>query len=122
MIPGANLLNMALGVIGAQQPEWRKYLGMTTNPAGVKVATWAAGVPVTGSLQPVGNTHLQQLGLDWTKSYVTFYASQDFGDPTRDKTGDKLVYGGKTYQVMSKTPWVLQDGWSSVLCVEVTNA
>lgn len=121
-VPGSNLLNMALGLIAGQRVGWRQYLGMVTNPAGVKVVTWAAAVDVFGSFQPVPATLLQQYGLDVSKNYATFYASRDMTDPDRNKTGDRLIYAGKVYQVESKTPWFAQDGWESVLCVEVTNA
>lgn len=121
-VPGSNILRMALGLIGPQTVGWRAFLGMTQNAAGFEVPTWAASVNVLGSFQPVSSTLLQQLGLDWTKNYATFFASGQFGDVDRDKTGDRLTYAGKTYQIESKTPWYAQDGWEYVLCVEVTNA
>lgn len=121
-IPGSNLLNMALGLIGAQQVMWSRYGSKTTNAAGFDVVTWFAPVGVFGSFQPVSATMMQQLGLDMTKNYATFFASSEFGEPDRDKTGDRLTYDGKTYLIESKTPWHAQDGWEYVLCVEVTNA
>lgn len=121
-IPGSNLLNMAFSLIAAQRVGWRAYLGKIKNPAGVQVATWADPVDIFGSFQPIDSKLLQQYGLDMTKSYVTFYASQGFTDVERDKTGDRLIYGGEVYQIESKCPWLLQDGWSRVLCIKVTNA
>lgn len=122
MIPGANLLNMAFGLIGAQEVGYRKYLGKVKNPAGIQVVTWAEPVPLFGSFQPIDGKLLQQYGLNLAKDYATFYASQGFTDPERDKTGDRIVYGGEVWQVESKCPWILQDGWTRVLCVKVTNA
>ena len=121
-VPGSNLLNRAMGLIGVQAVGWRKYAGKVTNAAGFDVVTWAAAVTVKGSFQPVSAAMVQQLGLDMTKNYATFFASDQFGDPDRDKTGDRLIYAGKTYQIESKTPWYAQDSWEYVLCVEVTNA
>ena len=122
MIPGSNLLNMALGLISGQQVGWRRYLGKVKNPAGVQVVTWAAAVDIMGSFQPIDSKLFQQYGLDVSKEYATFYSSQGFTDPERDKTGDRLIYGGEVWQIESKCPWLLQDGWSRVLCVRVTNA
>lgn len=119
IVPGSNLLRMAMGVIGAQEVQWLQFLGKTTNAAGIDVPTFAEPVTVYGSFQAVGQNLLQNLGLDWTKNYATFYATMDFGDVERDKTGDRLVYGGKTFSCESKTPWFEQDGWSRVLCVEI---
>lgn len=119
---GTNLLNVAAGLIGVQVVAWRRFTGRAPNAAGIQVDTYAASVDVEGSFQPVPATLLQQLGLDMTKNYATFYASRDFGDPDRDKAGDLLTYAGLTYKVISKNPWYAQDGWESVMCVQVTNA
>lgn len=119
IVPGSNLLHMAMGVIGAQEVQWAKFLGKTTNAAGIDVPAFEAPTTVYGSFQAVDQNLLQNLGLDWTKNYATFYASADFGDVNRDKTGDRLVYGGTTYSILSKTPWFKQDGWTRVLCVEI---
>lgn len=113
---------MALSVIGPQSVKWLQFDGMVTNAAGINVPTWKEAVEVSGSFQPVSGTLVQQLGLDMTKSYANFFASRVFNDVDRDKTGDRLIYGGRTYQVLSKTPWADQDGWEYTLCVEVTNA
>lgn len=121
-VPGSNLLNMALGLIGPQSVQWLRFQGITQNAAGFDVPTWQAPVEVLGSFQPVQASLLQQLGLDWTKNYATFFASYDVTDVDRDKTGDRLIYAGRTYQVESKNPWFAQDGWENVLAVEVTNA
>lgn len=121
-VPGSNLLNMALSLIGPQPVAWAAFSGMTTNAAGIDVPTWAAAVTVYGSFQPASNTLLQTLGLDWNKNYAIFYASQAFTEPDRDMSGDRLTYAGKTYQVESGSKWFTQDGWEGVLCVEVTNA
>lgn len=118
MIP-SNLLNVALGAVGSQPVEWSAFTGMTTNAAGVRVATWADPVTVRGSIQPASETLLQQLGLDRTKEYVTFYASQSFTRPDRDMAGDKLTYAGKTYQVQSPTRWFSQAGFEGALAVRI---
>lgn len=120
IVPGSNLLQMAMGVIGAQKVEWRRFTGTVTNAAGVKVPSYSDPVDVYGSFQAVDQSLLQNLGLDWTKNYATFYASVNFGDVQRDKTGDRLTYDGKNFAISSKTPWYAQDGWSRVLCVEIT--
>lgn len=122
IVPGSNLLNMAFGVIGQQAVEWSSFLGNITNAAGVKVPSWAAPTTLGGSFQPVARSLYQQLGLDFTKNYANFYASADVMDVLRNKSGDRLAYAGKTYQVLSNTDWFAQDGWKGVMCVEVTNA
>lgn len=122
MIPGMNLLGMASRLIAMQSVQYRIYTGATENAAGILVPTWAAAISVSGSLQPIDHRLLQQYGLDVTKRYMTFYTMQAMGEPERDRTGDRITYGGRTYQVESKTPWNLQDGWGRAICVEVSNA
>lgn len=119
IVPGSNLLAIALGVIGNQSIAWHKFAGMTTLASGVDSPTWDDPVTILGSLQPIDSTLLQQLGLDWTKNHCTFYAPAEFREVDRDQTGDKLVYAGKTYQVLNKASWFPQDGWEKVMCVEV---
>lgn len=122
IVPGSNLLAIAFGAIGQQSVQWRKYVGMTTLADGSKRVTWSNPVTLAGSLQPVDSTLLQQLGLDWSKNYCTFFAPAEFRDPTRDQTGDKITYAGRTYQVIDKSSWFPQDGWEKVICVQVQNA
>jgi len=120
-IPGSNLLNMAMGLIGAQRVQWLRFDMMATNAAGVDVPGFLEPVEVTGSFQAVSANLIKELGLDFTRNYATFFASQNFGDVNRGKTGDRLIYAGRTYQIESETPWFSQDGWKYVLCVELTN-
>jgi len=122
IVPGSNLLAMAMGLIGQQSVLWLRYAGMTTNTAGLQQPTWAAPVAITGSVQPVDTSLLQQLGLDWTRNYVTFYAPANFKEVDRDQSSDRIVYAGRTYQVLSGTTWYAQDGWEKVICVEVLDA
>lgn len=121
IVPGSNLLTLAQGLIGQQKVMWSRFLGQTTNAAGVKVPTWAAPVAMLGSFQPVSRSLLQTLGLDFNKNYANFYASANILDVIRNATGDRLVYAGRTYQVLSNTDWFAQDGWKGVMCIEVTN-
>jgi len=122
IVPGSNLLNLAFGLIGRQPVQWSRFLGLSTNAAGVKVPTWASPQPLPGSFQPVSRSLIQTLGLDFNKNYANFYASADVLDVLRNATGDRLIYAGKTYQALSNTDWFAQDGWKGVMCVEVTNA
>lgn len=122
IVPGSNLLALAMGVIGQQSVQWLRYTGLTTTAAGVERPTWAAPVAIIGSIQPVDTNTIQMLGLDWTKNYITFYAPKEFQEIERDQSSDRIAYAGRTYQVVSKTAWFAQDGWDKVICVEVPNA
>ena len=116
-----NILNMAMGVVGSQEIEWRAFEGITTSPSGQRVPTWADAVTVRGNIQPASDVLVQQLGLDRSKEYVIFYASRSFTKPSRDMAGDRLTYAGKTYEVQTPSQWFAQAGWQGALSVRVTD-
>ncbi|ASG88408.1 phage collar protein [Salmonella enterica] len=122
MIPGSNLLNLALSVIGSQALEYHAFTGRQTNAAGYDVAEYAEPMPVVGSFQPVPRTQYANLGLDYQKTYWNFYVSADVIDVARDVSGDQFAFDGLRYQCESITPWRSIDGWNAVLCAEIGSA
>ena len=120
MTPGSNLLLRASRLIGFTKVQYLKDLGRVTNEIGLDVTTYAAPVDIMGSLQAVPRSVYQAYGLDFQKNYLMFYTTTDVIDLARDVSGDMLQYGGKKYQLVSETDWMQIDGWTGVLCVQVT--
>lgn len=119
MIPGSNLLNLALTVIGHQFFDWYKFKARTTNAAGLDVPTYQPPISLQGSIQPVPRNLYAAYGLQLEKNYFTFFVSQDILDIRRDVSGDQMFFNGKVYQCVSITDWFPMDGWTPVLCVQV---
>lgn len=123
MIPGSNLLNLALTVIGSQSVQWFRYQSSVTGTTGLNLVTYAAPVTVTrGSVQPVDRARYEAYGLDWQKSYVTWFVPNNFPQPiTRNPNGDGDVieWNARRYQVVGDTPWSAIDQWTRVLCVDI---
>lgn len=119
MIPGSNLLSMALGVIRPQAPMLRVWLSRTRNEIGVYVNTYADAVPILGSFQPVDRKAYQQLGLDLSRNYSILYTSTPVRVVQPDGSADLVEYAGKTHQAESAMDWQAQDGWRSYTFVEV---
>jgi hypothetical protein len=119
-LPGCNLLGMALRVIGQQTFQYYAFVSRATNDIGIDVPTYAAPVPLTGSVQPVPRNLYQVYGLQLDKYYATFFVSQNVLDVTRDVSGDQIGFNGQTFQVEQKTDWFAQDGWDSFLAVKIT--
>lgn len=117
---GGNLLNLAFKLIPPQTVSYSQYTGKTTNEIGLDVTSYAAAVPIKGSFQPVPRSKLEAMGLDFNKSYCQFYTSTAMNDLQRDATGDRFVFAGITYQVISNTEWFNVDGWNGSLAVAVT--
>lgn len=119
MIPGGNLLNLALSVIAKQQMIYSRFIKRDTGPNGMFISKYAAGIPVTGSFQPVARNLYQAMGLDFQKNYANIFISRSILDVERDVAGDQFKVCGDTWQAESKTAWSAVDGWDQVLCVEV---
>lgn len=122
IVPGSNLLSMALRVLGQQTVTYFADDGRTTNEIGLDVTEFDNGFPVRGSFQPVPRDKYEAYGLDWQKSYFTFYASIDSIDLARDVSGDQLTFNNRRFQVVSKVDWFMMDGWDAILCVEIGKA
>lgn len=114
-----NLLNVALSVVGRQSFNYIAFTSRTPNAVGQDVATYAAPVALTGSVQPVPRSLYQQYGLDFQRDYLIFYVSQNAIDVTRDVSGDQMQFNGNLYQCVSETDWFPMNGWTAILCVKI---
>lgn len=121
MIPGSNLLNMAMGLIAPQTVKYFQALPRgAANTIGVLPSAFAAGVNVTtGSLQPVPQNMFQQLGLDYAKTYVTWFVQRQIVGLERNSSGDEIEWNGSRYKCQNETDWFGQDGWLSIICVKI---
>lgn len=120
-IPGANLLSMAARVIAMQTLQHQAFVSRTENAAGDTVSTFAAPVDIQGSVQPINKKLYQELGLNLSKNYVMLYTSAAVSPTGRDKEGDLVSFGGKTWQCESDQNWSAIDGFTKMLCVETVS-
>lgn len=134
MIPGSNILKMALTVIGSATVNWFQYQSSATGLTGMDTVTYASPQTITlGSLQPVPRSRYEAFGLDWQKSYVTWFVPDvDALSITRnpDQSGDVIEWPvtkqgalipnkSRRYQLVGDTPWTNVDGWTYVLGVDI---
>lgn len=117
MIPGANVLNMALQIIAQQTVQYYAFVSRSLNAVGQDIAVYASVINLVGSWQPVPRQVYVLYGLDLQKDYFTFYTSNNVLDITRNVSGDQLSYRGRRYQVESNNDWYQLDGWKGILCV-----
>jgi len=118
--PGSNTLRMALSIQGKQAISYRSFLSRSVNANGNYVSAFNDPVTIYGSVQPLQRSLYQQLGLDFQKNYVTLYVTKSVADVKRGTSGDQFDFNGRTWQLLSNLDWFAVDGWSGVLCVEVT--
>jgi hypothetical protein len=120
MIPGSNLLKIALRVIAKQTVSYEAAISRTTNAAGLWVTSYAAPVPLSGSFQPIDRSYYLQYGLDFTKYYANWYdPSGTVKDVQRNTAGDRITYAGSKFTALSSTDWTAPDGWNGTLFVRV---
>ena len=119
MIPGINLLSLALSVMQPMTVSYYEFVSRTVNEIGYEVATYAEPIEIKGSLQALPRSEYEQLGLDLAREYVTFYASLDMQNSGRDRENDYLVWQGYRWDIVNVTAWHGIDGWSSVLAVKI---
>lgn len=119
MIPGGNLLNLAMSAIQKQALGYLAYTGRSTAANGDLVPTYATVTTVYGSIQPVKRSLYEQMGLDFQKGYYNIFVQLDVADIKRASAGDQFTFGGKKFQVLSNEPWFQMDGWDQTLCVEI---
>lgn len=128
MIPGSDLLSLALGVIDSQEVRYYKYLGKGTAATGRDVPTYAEGVDIEdGSVQAVPRKNYTFSGLDFNKTYVNWFVPAEVlgiqvQDIERDVAPDRIDWDGLKYQVISLTPWNGQDGWVEATCERIGSA
>lgn len=119
IVPGSNLLKMALAVQGIQWVLWAQDLGRVTNAVGKDVTNYSFPVAVGGSFQPMSRSQIQRDGFDLSKSYATFYASEPLRPVGRGISGDRFAYGGSLYQAVEGQDWFAQDGWAAPVMVRI---
>jgi hypothetical protein len=117
-VPGMNVLNAALSVLGRQRVDYYRDVGRIVNAAGRDDTLYADPVVVAGSFQPLDMRTMQTLGLDMARNWATFHAPIDVIDPTRGKSGDELEYFGRRYHAHDAANWYAQDGWTWSIWVD----
>lgn len=121
MIPGSNLLQMALQVIApTQNVAYREYLGEQDNEFGSTNVAYGSVTPLYGcSVQPVTKAQIQQTGLAVNKEYIYVWTSNNVEGAYRGRQNDLILWDGSNYEVMPEEDWVRQDGWKRITAVKL---
>lgn len=119
MIPGINLMNAALTVIGTKRVVWRAFQSRSQNSLGNWINVYKRDAWLSGSWQSVPADRIKELGYDTSKTYRRFYVSAPVDGVNRGTSPDLLIADGRKYEVVSTDDWIVQDGWVAILCVDV---
>lgn len=118
MIPGVNLLNIALTAIAPQPGQWLRFTGNTTNSQGQDIPSYADPVTVTGSFQSIDAETIQQMGLNVTARHRVFYTTSPIEVTDRSTSPDLLIFYGRIYQASGEIDWIKQDGWRGIVLTD----
>lgn len=122
MIPGINILNIALGVIGSQPVVYYRDSGEREElDNGVLRPRFELGIVVSRcSVQAIPKEKRDQRGLDVASEYVEWFVPRTVTGVERDASGDQIEWDGKRWQIVGPVEsWAAQDGWCSAVCQEV---
>lgn len=119
MTPGSNLLSQALTRIAPTEIQWLQFTGRELNDVRQWVSSFADPVTILASVQAVPRSRYEALGLDYQKRYINIFSLSNIVDLARTTSGDRFIWGGRLYEVPSKTDWIPQDGWNEVVVVDV---
>ncbi|WP_272674987.1 MULTISPECIES: phage collar protein [unclassified Providencia] len=114
-----NLHRIASRYIPQQTARWFRFKGRTPDERGHDQNQYHEPVDIRGSWQAVDTQDAQSMGFDSNQVYRRFYTSHDIKGIQRGTSPDYLVFNGKKYDVMGDADWYEQDGWKSVICIEV---
>ena len=119
MIPGINVLNIALGVIATQTVQILRATGRAQNAVGAWVTNYAAPVTYQVSWQPVDAKKYEQLGLDLAKEYHNIWMRAPVDGIQRGESPDRFIQGGRLHDVVDVRDWYGQDGWVEILVIDI---
>ena len=119
MIPGANLLNLASRLIRLTPVPYYRYGNRVLNENRIWVSSFYPVTTIPMSVQRVPRDVYMQQGLEFQRNYVSLFASVDLVDLARDAGGDKVLWGGRWFQIESQNTWFEQDGWAKSLAVDI---
>lgn len=118
MIPGDNLLAMALSIMGTQDVQYYAFASRSVNTIGYEVNTYDEPVTITGSLQALPLNEYEKFGFDMAREYVTFFANLQMKESGRDRSSDYFTANGFRYSIVLVTDWSAIDGWSEVKAIK----
>lgn len=117
----SNLLKRANRLIPFEKITFQKWTGNTFQD-GIAVPTFAEGVEIKASVQPVRTEIYEKLGLDFQKDYRSVHASVQMNGTDKQAVPDRMIYQGFEWNVKKSNDWTEYDGWSSAVFVRIKKA
>lgn len=114
-----NLLSKALGVIPPTSVQYYPCNGQQINSFGISAPTYGEPITVSDALvQALNNKMYADYGLTLEKEYKLLHIKADLEGVNRKTSGDKVVYGGRSYTVIAVANHFEYDGWDRLILAE----
>lgn len=113
-----NLFAVAMSGIPTIAVSYSPYTGQTQSEVGTSINTYGTAQTFQASVQPVKQETFHKLGLQIGKKYKAVYMSANVRGVSEIKSPDKLVFGGKTWIMLTDLEdWFEYDGWRAIIVV-----
>jgi len=125
----SSLLKLATTVIPKTSVQYRKYQSKVSTAFGTTTQSFTAWGSVGAVVEPgivssfggkgIELRDYKEMGLDWSRRYITVWMPDKGLTPAADKEGsDEVCYAGKVFTVLQVENWDQMNGWQRVYCVE----
>lgn len=114
-----NIYRQVSRYIPQQKTLWFRFKNRVTDERGHDHNLYHEPTEIYGNWQAIETEDTQSMGFDSSSIYRRFYTSHNIKGIRRSTSPDYLVFNGKKYEVTGEMDWYEQDGWKSVVCIEV---
>ena len=114
-----NIFNIVRKAIPTYTVDYQTSTGRTVNNIGQYETTYTAPVQINANIQPVNQTLMQTLGLDFQKVYITAHLPLEPKTVHAGESGDILTFNGSSYKIIHIENWYETGGYTLVRAVQL---
>ncbi len=118
-VMGGHILRQAMSLIGYDTIPYLKFVSRSLQANGVWQSTYGLAVNIKAQVQAISRSQIQYNGLDLNRNYIMIYTETPVNDLARDGEADRVIYGGRTYELLNATAWQKPQGFTGCMAVQV---
>ncbi|MCQ2299917.1 MAG: hypothetical protein MJZ81_07335 [Bacteroidales bacterium] len=113
-----NLLETALSLLPSVNFMHRHFTGSEVDEFGQDAPSYSEWSVCRGMVQPVQRSKYEDLGLDFSKTYINVWGSIPLFTAGVQKQPDQILWNGYIWNVTAVNEWNQYNGWVSVTAVQ----
>jgi len=106
-------------IIKRQNIEYQTATNRTINDVGQYETTYTTPISMKAIVQPVNQTLMQTLGLDFQKVYITVHLPLEPKAIHAGESGDIITYNSNNYKIIHIEDWYATAGYTLVRAVQL---